>query len=554
MGFLLSRERRRVHDARIASLVQAPQRRALVICAHLRPGRDKRRSRYFMQPITGLHIGSLIDRRHFDVRLHHEDWHGPFDTTNCAGYDLVFLAGLQPDFDRMRQLSYFFRAAGATVVAGGSICTSFPEFATRFFDAVCAGGVDSVPAVVADFMRGALKPIYRSAAARISSYEVDYGLFTRSGISPQVHLMESSRGCSFKCSFCVMPAEVGGHARYELPVLAAGIENALSSAPRWSFRGLYPMVMLLDNNFADDRAHMLKVAALLGSHPKIRGWGALVTQNVLYDHDLVTHLAQSKCRVLFVGVESLDHEMLRRYNKTQNLSRRHNVIDDIAFAERQGIAILYGYLFDHRHQTAAEMERQIRVIAQNPLLPMPVYLSVIAPLAGTAAFWDDLKQGHLAPNLRLRDLDGETLGHSQLADRPEAIVAFIERMFRRPWTVVSRMTILRKTLRRIVHARTFNPVRWYVIASANFHCFLWSNATPSQARSYVAGSDTLDPQYFERPADLSDDDRVRYFEPVALTDGQGGPAEWLVPYIPAPARMDLRSMSVPAIAAKERRA
>ena len=56
-----------------------PRRRALVICAHLRPGRDKRRSRYFMQPISGLHVGSLIDPRYFDVRLHHEDWHGPFD-------------------------------------------------------------------------------------------------------------------------------------------------------------------------------------------------------------------------------------------------------------------------------------------------------------------------------------------------------------------------------------------------------------------------------------------------------------------------------------------
>jgi len=62
------------------------------------------------------------------------------------------LSGLQPDFDRMRQLSYFFRRSGATVVAGGSICTSFPEFATRFFDVVCAGGVDSVRGVVADYL------------------------------------------------------------------------------------------------------------------------------------------------------------------------------------------------------------------------------------------------------------------------------------------------------------------------------------------------------------------------------------------------------------------
>ena len=495
-----------------------------------------------MQPISGLHVGSLIDPRHFDVRLHHEDWHGPFDPARCAGYDLVFLSGLQPDFDRMRQLSYFFRRSGAIVVAGGSICTSFPEFATRFFDVVCAGGVDSVKEVVADYLRGSLKPIYRSPVDRISSYAIDYGLLARNGINPLLHLMESSRGCSFKCRFCVIPNEVGGHARYDLATLAAGIDRAIAASPLLSFRRWYPMINFLDNNFSDDRGHMLAVARLLGSHPRVRGWSALVTQNVLHDRELIRTLAGLKCMVLFAGLESLDHEMLRRFNKTQNMSRRFSVIDDIAFTESLGISICYGYLFDYCHQTAAEMERQILEIARNPLMPMPVYLSVVAPLAGTASFWDDLRLGHLAPNLRLRDLDGETVCHSNLADRREAITAFIEKMFRRPWTVVARFGILVKTLRRLVRARSLNPVRWYVIASANFHCFIWSSETPSQARTYVAGDDTLDPQYFERPDDLSEADRIRYFDPVELTDARGRPAEWLLPYVPAvvaPARRAL---------------
>jgi hypothetical protein len=158
---------------------------------------------------------------------------------------------------------------------------------------------------------------------------------------------------------------------------------------------------------------------------------------------------------------------------------------------------------------------------------------VVAPLAGTASFWDDLGRGRLAPHLRLRDLDGETICHSNLADRREAIAAFIERMFRRPWTVVPRFGILVKTLRRLLRARSLNPVRWYVIASANFHCFIWSSETPSQARTYVAGDDTLDPQYFERPPDLSEADRIRYFDPIELTDASGRPAEWLQPYVPA---------------------
>jgi radical SAM superfamily enzyme YgiQ (UPF0313 family) len=493
-----------------------------------------------MQPIAGLHVASLIDQTVFDVRVHHEDWHGPLEVVDCRGYDLVFLSGLQVDFDRLRQLSFYFRRSGAVVVAGGSICTTFPEFASQFFDAVCAGGVDSVPAVVADFLTGSLKPIYRSPIASISSYTLDYGLFTRSGISPVVHLIEATRGCSFKCSFCVIPSEVGTHASYNFDQLTKTIDNAISTSPRLSFRRLYPIFMLLDNNFSDDRVHMLRVCAYLNSNPRVRGWVALVTQNVLHDRELIRHLAASKCLGLFIGLESLDADLLRRYRKTQNLSKRHNVIDDIAYAESQGVTITYGYLFDPRHQKASEMERQMCAIAENPLIPMPIYISVVAPLAGTESFWDDLFSGRLAPNLRLRDLDGETIAYSQLADEADAIVTFVEKIFRRPWTVVGRVGILLKTLRRLARSGTLNPIRWYFMAVGTLHCFIWSRETPSQPRSYLAGSDTLDPQYFERPDDLSDQDRATYFDPIYLTDAAGGPSDWLKPYYLRRASRNLR--------------
>jgi hypothetical protein len=76
-----------------------------------------------------------------------------------------------------------------------------------------------------------------------------------------------------------------------------------------------------------------------------------------------------------------------------------------------------------------------------------------------------------------------------------------------------------------------NPIRWFFMVSANFHCFLWSRAEVCAPRTYRAGTESLDPQYFERPPDLSDEDRQRYFDPVALTDASGAPAEWLKPYL-----------------------
>ncbi|MFZ0027198.1 MAG: hypothetical protein WAK72_13505, partial [Pseudolabrys sp.] len=76
------------------------------------------------------------------------------------------------------------------------------------------------------------------------------------------------------------------------------------------------------------------------------------------------------------------------------------------------------------------------------------------------------------------------------------------------------------------------PIHWYIIAAANLHCFVWSSTSPAKARTYLAGSEMLDPQYEEFPADISPEDYKHYFEPVALTDEAGGPTDWLTAYVP----------------------
>ncbi len=520
------------NEPKCSKLSAGKRRKALVVCAHLRPGRTKRRSKHYLQPISGLHVASLIDQRQFDVRLYHEDWHGPYDTRSTETYDIVFLTGLQVDFDRMRQLSYHFKRGGAVVVAGGSICTLYPEFAAQFFDAVCVGGVDSVTDVIADFVAGKLARIYRSPQSRITDYHVDYSLLTKNGVNPPLHLIEASRGCNFRCSFCVIPAEGARHTSYDPSTVKAAVDNAIATSPRLSFRRWHPMIFFVDNNFSNDRKRMLEIADMLHAHKKVRAWGAMVTQDVLRDRKLVQCLAGKKCRGLFTGVESLDEDWLRKVNKTQNLSRRSNVIDDILFAESQGICVMYGYLFDPRFHAVEQMKAGVKMFEEAAPFPMPTFFSLILPLVGTGTFWSDFQNGELRPNLRLRDLDGETIAYSRLADSVPAVCRFVEAFSRRPSSLVNRRRVLIGTLKRIWNSRSFDLVQWYLIGAANFHTFIWSHAYPSSRETYLAGEDVLDAQYFEHPEDISHEDWQKYFKPIELTDGQGRLSDWLRPYAP----------------------
>ena len=506
--------------------------RVVVICTQFQPGRKLDRGRHFLQPVTGLQLAAQLNPARFDIRLYHEDWHGAFNVAREAKYDIAILTGLQADFDRMRQLSYWFRRAGTLVIAGGAVCSLFPDFATQFFDVVCVGGVEAVGAATSDYLEGRTKQIYHAAYLQPKAKTIDFRLLRQAGIKSPVHFIESSRGCRFKCSFCIIPAEGGGHATYSVDETRAAIDDSIASSPPLSLRRIYPQIVFLDNNFADDRIYLDAMLAMLCGHKRVRGWAALVTQNVLADHALIRRMAASKCRQLFVGLESLDPVLLRRFNKKQNLGKS-SVVDDIAHAERCGISIGYGYLFDPRFQTVAAMQGELRAIASMPGMPMPLFLSLICPLVGTASFWDDVAHDRLAPNLRLRDLDGETVAFHPTASDPQALASFLNRLLRRPWSIAGAWPVLAKALGRVIRAGPCNPFRWSTILVSNFYTVVWGRGYSSARHSYMAGEDVLDPQYSSRPVDLTSADRARYFDPIAITDGEGRLMPWLQPYAPA---------------------
>jgi len=509
------------------------KRRILIVCTRFRFDRLQEPRREPLQPMAGVHVASQIDEAKYDVDLYHEDWHGAFDTTRPRDYDIVFLSGLQFEFDRMRQLSYFFRRWGALVVAGGSICTLFPEFAARFFDVVCAGGVDCVTDVIADYEKACVKPVYYSPQSRLTNYAVKHQAYYRAGIGGPFHLIESSRGCNFTCDFCVLPAEKAKHTAYNIDHVVAAIEDSIALAPRDSARGRWPVLWFIDNNFSQNRGHALAVCDYLKSNSRVKGWGALITQDALRDHDFIARLADAKCRVLFTGIESLSPEFLKRHNKKQNLSKHFDPKDDIAFAERVGICINYPYLFDPRISTAAEMHEQIAVLARQTGFPLPTFLSFVSPLAGTSLFWDAAAKGELLPNLALRDLDGGTVAYRNLVDTPENLARFAHAIFTDPATLISPTQVLWSTLHRAIGAKVADPVHLWALTASNLCLFTtaWAHRRAPQ-RSYMGGDTQLDGQYRAFPADIAPSDFERYFAPIRVTNAKGEPADWMAPYAP----------------------
>ncbi len=515
-----------VQSGKIMSKV--PKARILVLCAHLRWDRGCRPDRDFLQPSAGLHIAARIDPSKYDITLYHEMAHGPFDVSRAGDYDLVFLSGIQKDFDRLRQLSFFFRKAGAVVCAGGSVCTLFPEFAARFFDATCVGTVDCVPEILRDYEGGGVKTHYFSSPGVIPEYRIDYSLLGKNRISVLSHLVETSRGCNYGCGFCSLNQEKAHHSTHSVESVIDSIENAFATAPIMSVRRWFSTMFFIDNHFAHDAEHTRRICAYLRKKKRLKGWSAMVTRDVLSNRVLLGIMRASRCRMLFSGIESLDRNFLTRNSKKQNLSKPYHLFDDIDHVHRLGILLMYGYLFDPRISTIESMKDQIRFLMESDVLIFPNFFSYVSPLLGTRIFKESARRRELLPNLRLRDLDGTTLAYNNSLEDHGAITDFSRKLFCDVGEIVNRRDLARKSVRFIARYRIKHPGVWYTLYRNNFRPFHQAaSAGESRLRNFIGGEDILDPQYGTYPADIGEADYERYFAPVTVTDKRGNPAKWI---------------------------
>jgi hypothetical protein len=165
-------------------------------------------------------------------------------------------------------------------------------------------------------------------------------------------------------------------------------------------------------------------------------------------------MAESKCRDLFTGIESMDVDFIEAHSKRQNVKGAAGLLDDVAYAQSLGIMVAYGYLFDPRMTSVARMKNELRAVLQNDQLHHPYFVAFVAPLAGTALFWQAVDSGELLPGLRLRDLDGRCIAYRSTVDDTETLSAFASTIFRTPQIYSD----WRKTLRRF--ARDFLQHGW----------------------------------------------------------------------------------------------
>ncbi len=360
-------------------------------------------------PLPGILLAALTPDI-VDVNVLHEMVR-PIDYGTDADFiALSFMDYLAP---HAYEVSARFRAMGKTVVGGGKFASTFPDQVEPHFDAILVGEAQAVwPAMVRDMVNGTLRRRYEApvGASLDNLPPPRYDLVERHYVTPVV--TEATRGCPHSCTYCQLNIRRVPFRTRPIPDVIRDLQ-ATSTLP-WYKR---KMAMILDNNLGGDLAY---AKALLHEIAKLKFWGLGVQFSIecLRDDAFVDALAEARCRMAFIGMESLEPRSLNAVRKSQNRVEEYREFFDKL--HRRGILTFTGFMFALEEDTREYYEKLpelLREVGTSVILP-----SIAIPLYGTPLYHQIADEGRITDeDLSHYEGDHIVFRHTRLAD--EEIVA-----------------------------------------------------------------------------------------------------------------------------------
>ncbi len=296
--------------------------------------------------------------RFFDDRIEPVDYDEP---TDLAAISIETYSAR-----RGYQIAAQYRRRGIPVVFGGYHATACPEEALEHGEAVCAGEAEGVwTSILEAAVAGRMGGVYRAPSPpSLSGIKVDRRLFAGKHYLP-LALVETGRGCPFRCNFCSINAFYGG--RYTPRPTVDIIEE---------LRGIkHRDVFFVNDNMTGDLESARELCHAV--KPLKLRWMTQTSVAGLRDEQFVRLMGESGCIAVLIGFESLQCENLASMGKGVNhVGEYSEVLGNL----RQAGILVYGtFVFGYPYDTPDLYQKTIDfacrekmfIAAFNHLVPFP---------------------------------------------------------------------------------------------------------------------------------------------------------------------------------------
>jgi len=339
-------------------------------------------SRTYLPRVGIPGLGALLTRDGHQCDLWFQSM-SSLDEQKLKGYDLVGISSLTSTIDEAYRLGDFLKGTGVLVVMGGPHVSFMLEEALLHCDYVVVGEGDlSFPALVQALAQGEQDRLVPGIACysqgdlqfNPASSQVEFENLPSPdfSLSPQVNkkrlppIIITSRGCPHNCAFCTVSAMFGRRYRFKKN------EQVLAELRPLLKRS----VCFGDDNFC---AHPKRTKALLREMLEQDAvplrWSGEMCVEAGSDEEMVELMSRTRCRIVFVGIESINPDTLQKYRKAHEVSEIEKCIANL---HRHNIGIHGMFVVspdDHpgtvREITDYAIEKDIDTIQIMSLTPFP---------------------------------------------------------------------------------------------------------------------------------------------------------------------------------------
>jgi radical SAM superfamily enzyme YgiQ (UPF0313 family) len=288
---------------------------------------------------------------------------------------------------RAYEIAGRYRERGVKVVLGGMHVSALPGEARRHADAIVIGEGEEVwPVLIKDFLKNELKPVYKTPGlfdmknyrpARLDlleKYAKDQN--SRENGYTSIAIFEVSRGCPYDCDFCSVTQFYGKKYRFR------DIDKLIADVRNFKLKFRTRLIGFVDDNIYGSKTYFKELLKKLGRLNVF--WSGQISVNIASDPDAVKMMADSGCKGMFVGFESLSRESLHDVNKKiNNVDHYHRLME---LFSKHNILVFPSIMFGLDGDGPGIFEETLKFLKTYEDTIAYVSFAIVSPLPGTRYF------------------------------------------------------------------------------------------------------------------------------------------------------------------------
>ena len=183
--------------------------------------------------------------------------------------------------------------------------------------------------------------------------------------------MIASLGCRYKCAYCCYPPIFKGH--YQLRNVKHVISDLKEVAK------MKKPIAFLDANLYNNRQYLIQLCNIIIEERIHIKWGAQCTVNIGDDEEVLNLLHKAGCKMIFLGLETLDNKNMVQLNKEMNADLYSRQVKGL---HRAGIQTGAFFMLGLDQDDAATFDK-IYSFFQESKIAVP-YVHLYFPIPGTS--------------------------------------------------------------------------------------------------------------------------------------------------------------------------